>query len=79
MPYPIETYSVQVEPGKKCITVRTTNKKYFKNIDVPDFDRIGLVPDNSQIALSHKFNTLIITVSSLPFFLKMTDPTLKNL
>jgi len=30
LPYPIETYSVTASPDDCSITVRTTNKKYFK-------------------------------------------------
>lgn len=70
LPYPIEVYSVEVDPGQKNITVRTTNKKYFKHIQIPDFERLNIIPDSKDINFTHKYNTLIITVrhTSIVFF-----------
>lgn len=65
LPYPIETYSVAANAEERCIVVRTTNNKYFKRLDIPELDRIGLTPVQANVEYSHKFNTLIITVSSL--------------
>lgn len=45
------------------ITVRTTNKKYFKKISVPDLERVGAKPERDRLSFNHQFNTLIITVS----------------
>lgn len=61
LPYPIEIYSVTVDPDDKCIVVRTSNKKYFKKIFIPEFERMALVPEQQNVAFSHKFNTLIIS------------------
>jgi hypothetical protein len=63
LPYPLSVYSVKAEPESKCITVRTTNKKYFKKLAVPDLERAGLLPEQDKIQFTHKHNTLIITVS----------------
>lgn len=60
LPYPIETYSVMVDPDDKCLVVRTTNKKYFKRLFIPDLERIGLFPEQQNVSISHKFNTLVI-------------------
>lgn len=62
MPYPIETYSVTVDKDNTCMFVRTSNKKYFKKLDIPELKRVGLFPEQSSVEFSHKFNTLIITV-----------------
>ncbi|GFG28182.1 hypothetical protein Cfor_07833, partial [Coptotermes formosanus] len=61
LPYPLSVYSVKAEPENKCITVRTTNKKYFKKLAVPDLERVGLLPEQDKIQFTHKHNTLIIT------------------
>lgn len=63
LPYPIETYNVTAEIENKCLTVRTTNKKYFKKLQIPELERLNILPEQSKIEIQHKFNTLIITVS----------------
>lgn len=62
--YPKDVFSVTAEDDG-TITVRTSNKKYFKKIKVPDLERIGLKPESDRITFTHQFNTLIITVSSI--------------
>lgn len=65
MPYPLEVYSVVVDSENSCLIVRTTNKKYYKKFRVPELDRVNLVPRQDAIQFTHKYNTLIITVSIL--------------
>lgn len=62
--YPVETYSVTADPDARCLIIRTTNKKYFKKIQVEELDRVNLCPEQKNIDFSHKYNTLIITVST---------------
>ena len=40
--------------------VRTTNKKYFKRINIEDMDWIQLPLEESSLQWSHENNTLII-------------------
>lgn len=61
LPYPRDVYSVTADD--EGITVRTSNKKYFKKISVPELDRAGLKTEDSHLTFTHQFNTLIITVS----------------
>ncbi|XP_021939783.1 protein DPCD [Zootermopsis nevadensis] len=61
LPYPLSVYSVTAEPDSKCITVRTTNKKYFKRLAIPDLERVGLLPEQDKIQFTHNHNTLIIS------------------
>lgn len=63
LPYPIDTYTVMVEKTDKCLVVRTTNKKYYKKLVIPELDRLNLLPQQENVQFSHKFNTLVITVS----------------
>lgn len=63
MPYPIETYSVSANNEERCIIIRTTNKKYFKRLQVPELDRLNLPLEQANIQCTHSFNTLIVTVS----------------
>lgn len=61
LPYPESIYSVTAEPDG-TMTVRTSNKKYFKKLRIPDLERIGLKPEQQRISFRHQYNTLIITV-----------------
>lgn len=59
--YPSDVYSVKVDHEKQDIVVRTSNKKYFKRIDVPDLRRIGLTLKDESLDWVHKNNALIIS------------------
>lgn len=61
LPYPIDVYEVKADVDKRAIVVRTTNKKYYKVIAVPDLDRCGALPVQGNISIHHQYNTLIIT------------------
>ena len=64
LPYPIDVYSVTTNDDERAIIVRTTNKKYFKRISIPELVRCELLPDQQLISIRHQYNTLIITVSN---------------
>ncbi len=61
MPYPKETYEVEVDEAKEHIVVRTTNKKYFRKWTVPALRRLGVALDPSL--LSHQFAAGVLLVS----------------
>lgn len=61
--YPIEVYSIVADPENKCIIVKTSNKKYYKKLEVPELTRLGVTIEQKNIEFTHKFNTLIITVN----------------
>lgn len=63
LPYPIDVYSVTTDNESRCLIVRTTNKKYYKKIPIPELDRVDLLPQQDLVQFSHKYNTLIINVS----------------
>lgn len=56
--YPIDTYQLSVED--RNIVIRTTNKKYFKKLEVIDLDRLELELDTTALTYAHANNTLII-------------------
>ncbi|CAL1673985.1 unnamed protein product [Lasius platythorax] len=60
LPYPNNVYAVTAEQDN-TITIRTSNKKYFKKLRVLDLERIGLKPEQERISFRHQYNTLIIT------------------
>ncbi|KAL5022629.1 hypothetical protein ScPMuIL_001784 [Solemya velum] len=71
LPYPIDTYSVTVDPDTHTLAIRTTNKKYFKKFTIPDMERTQLPLDEKKINLAHANNTLIITYKKPQEILKM--------
>ncbi|XP_063221630.1 protein DPCD [Bacillus rossius redtenbacheri] len=61
LPYPPEVYSVTADEKGHCITVRTSNHKYFKKLTVPELERVGLCARQENISFSHRHNTLVVT------------------
>ncbi|XP_058802402.1 protein DPCD [Phymastichus coffea] len=70
LPYPKDVYSVTTEDDG-TITVRTSNKKYFKKINIPDLERVGLKPEQDRISFNYQYNTLIITYKKPPKLIEM--------
>uniref|UniRef100_A0A182K688 Protein DPCD n=1 Tax=Anopheles christyi TaxID=43041 RepID=A0A182K688_9DIPT len=79
LPYPILTYAITCEEKDKTITIRTSNKKYFKKIQVPEFQRCNYLPKQDDLNVVHKNATLIITYKKPAILLEMERATLKTL
>ncbi|XP_076815471.1 protein DPCD-like [Clavelina lepadiformis] len=60
LPYPLTAYQVTVDDDKHGITIRTSNKKYFKKLTIPDMERSRLVLDSNSLTFAHANNTLIV-------------------
>ena len=60
LPYPKETYSIEIDHNKQEVVLRTTNKKYYKRFDIPDMKRIGLKLEESDLVWKYQNNTVII-------------------
>lgn len=69
LPYPIETYSISANNDENCIIVRTSNKKYFKKLEVPELARLNIPLEQANIQANHQYNTLIILVSVIIWLL----------
>ena len=61
-----DTYSLTIDDDKQQIVVRTTNKKYFKRIDVPALRREGLPLHPMFVSFDHSMNTLVIQYEKPP-------------
>ncbi|KAK0160178.1 hypothetical protein PV328_007608 [Microctonus aethiopoides] len=72
LPYPKDVYSVNAEDDG-TITVRTTNKKYYKKLSVPDLDRCGVKIEQERISFTHQHNTLIITYKKPPALIDLEN------
>jgi len=66
LPYPADVYSITVDHAKQEIVVRTSNKKYYKRIGVPDLTRIGLKMQDNMLTWKHQHNTLVISYTRPP-------------
>lgn len=60
LPYVKSTYTVTVDEDAQQIVVRTSNKKYFKRIDVEDMKRAQLPLESAALSWEHENSTLII-------------------
>ncbi|KAK7198184.1 DPCD protein family [Novymonas esmeraldas] len=64
LPYPKDVFSVAVERqdgdvvGK--IVVRTSNKKYFKRLDIPDLERARIPLESANLSYDLQHQTLIL-------------------
>lgn len=78
LPYPRNVYSVTAEEDG-TITVRTSNKKYFKKLTVPELERIGMKPEQERISFDHQYNALIINYKKPPALLDLEKKVLQEL
>ncbi|XP_059615200.1 protein DPCD [Phlebotomus argentipes] len=79
LPYPVETYSILADCEKNSIIVRTSNKKYFKVIQVPELQRCNSSPKQENISFKHQHNTLIIQYQKPKILLDMEKAVLLEL
>ncbi|EAT37224.1 AAEL010760-PA [Aedes aegypti] len=79
LPYPLSTYTITCEGDARTITVRTSNKKYFKKIAVPEFQRCGFAPKVEDLMVKHQYNTLIIAYKKPAILVEMEKAVLAEL
>ena len=60
LPYPKEVYSVSIDHDRQQIVLRTSNKKYFKRIDIPELKELGLEIQEESISWKYSNSTLLI-------------------
>ena len=60
LPYPKPTYDVSIDAEQNQIVIRTSNKKYFKRVDVEEMDRARLPLESAALSWSHENSTLIV-------------------
>jgi len=61
LPYPHETYDISLDHENRQIVIRTSNKKYFKRIGIPELDKLSLPLMEAALTWIHSNNTLIIS------------------
>merc|ERR1712118_241417 len=78
LPYPKDVYIIVVDHEKQQIVVKTTNKKYYKRIDLDDLRRYGLRMEDDKLTWVHQHNTLIISYDKHAAVLKAEKELLKE-
>ena len=61
LPYPKDTYIIEVDHDKQQLVLKTTNKKYYKRIDIPDLKRVQLQIQDENVAWKYANATVIIS------------------
>eukprot|EP00960_Hanusia_phi_P065277 766051-Hanusia_phi.AAC.3 len=61
IPYALEVYQITVDESTNQIVVRTSNKKWFKRISIPDMDRMHLKLTQGNVSFTHANRTLVIS------------------
>ncbi|XP_055621694.1 protein DPCD [Toxorhynchites rutilus septentrionalis] len=77
--YPLSTYTITCDGDARTITVRTSNKKYFKKIAVPEFERCNFPPVQEDLTVRHQNQTLIISYKKPPILIEMEKAVLVEL
>eukprot|EP00026_Physarum_polycephalum_P018625 Phypoly_transcript_20275.p1 GENE.Phypoly_transcript_20275~~Phypoly_transcript_20275.p1 ORF type:complete len:225 (+),score=29.89 Phypoly_transcript_20275:97-675(+) len=78
LPYPKDVYSISVEKDTSQIVLRTSNKKYFKKIKIPDMQRANIALEDNSISFTHANNTLIISYKKPPAILAIESARKKE-
>jgi protein DPCD len=71
LPYDADVFSVTIEQEKNEIVVRTSNKKYFKRIQIPEMSKIGMKLVEKELSWKHQHNTLVISYKKPMEILKL--------
>ncbi|KAK9806745.1 hypothetical protein WJX72_001124 [[Myrmecia] bisecta] len=61
LPYPRDVFDVSVDAAENKIVVRTSNKKYFKKLSLPELEALKLPLTPAQLQYTHANNTLIVS------------------
>ncbi|PHJ17268.1 dpcd family protein [Cystoisospora suis] len=60
LPYPKSTYQVSVDVQTSEIIVRTTNKKYFKKLCIPEMSKLRIPMNPESLSWTHQHSTLVV-------------------
>lgn len=77
LPYAIDIYNITIEGND--IIIRTTNKKYYKRLNITDMDRLCVSLDPSCLTYAYANNTLIISYKKPQVILEFEKKLLSKL
>ncbi|XP_035793751.1 protein DPCD-like isoform X1 [Anopheles albimanus] len=79
LPYPLATYTISCNGSSRTLTIKTTNNKFFKKIDIPEFHRCMFEPKQEDLTVNHRNSTLILTYKKPLVLLEMEKAVLLKL
>ena len=66
VPWPADVYSVTVEADARAVVVRTSNRKFFKRLQLPELDAAALPLSPAAMTWHHSGATLVISYRKPP-------------
>ena len=79
LPWPKEVYSISVDHDNQQIVLRTSNKKYFKRIDIPEMKKMGLKLEPGEVSWKYSSQTLVIGYTKPDEIIKIEQEKIKML
>eukprot|EP00474_Spongospora_subterranea_P011056 CRZ11514.1 hypothetical protein [Spongospora subterranea] len=71
--YPAYIYDVSVDNTAQDIVVRTSNKKYFKRIAIPEINRLGIMLSSRSLSWQYGNNTLLLIYKKPPVLIESEE------
>jgi hypothetical protein len=66
VPYPSDVFSVAVDAATRELVIRTSNKKFFKRLRLPELDAGGLPLSAAAMTWHHTESTLVVSYRKPP-------------
>lgn len=60
LPYAKSNFDVSIDHADQAIVVRTSNKKYYKRIRIPELEAVGKHMEDERLRWDHANSTLVI-------------------
>ena len=79
LPWPKEVYSISVDHDKQQIVLRTSNKKYFKRIDIPEMKKMGIKLDPEEVSWKYSNFTMVIGYTKPDEIIKIEEDKIRML
>uniref|UniRef100_A0A2M4AY37 Protein DPCD n=1 Tax=Anopheles triannulatus TaxID=58253 RepID=A0A2M4AY37_9DIPT len=79
LPYPLATYTITCDATSRTLIIKTSNSKFFKKLDIPEFHRCMFEPKREDLTVKHKNSTLILTYKKPLVLLEMEKAVLLEL
>ncbi|XP_050092891.1 protein DPCD [Anopheles aquasalis] len=79
LPYPLPTYTITCNGTSRTLTIKTSNNKFFKELDIPEFHRCMFEPKREDLSVKHQNSTLILTYKKPLVLLEMEKAVLLEL
>ncbi|XP_049540100.1 protein DPCD [Anopheles darlingi] len=79
LPYPLATYTIICNGTSRTLTIKTSNSKFFKKLEIPEFHRCMFEPKREDLTVKHRNSTLILSYKKPLVLLEMEKAILLEL